>query len=78
MLIYVQYMASENLLYDRGTPKLVFCDNSEGWDGEGGLRGRGHKGKKKKKRERTHVYLLLIHVDIWQKPSQYCKVIIFH
>ena len=42
-------MASENLLYDRGTPKLVFCDNSEGWDGEGGLRGRGHKGKKKKK-----------------------------
>ena len=22
-----------------------------------------------------HVYLWLIHVDIWQKPSQYCKVI---
>ena len=22
----------------------------------------------------THVYLWLIHVDVWQKPSQYCKV----
>ena len=26
--------------------------------------------------EETHVYLWLILVDIWQKPSQYCKVII--
>ena len=24
----------------------------------------------------THVYLWQIHVDVWQKPSQYCKVII--
>ena len=24
-----------------------------------------------------HVYLWLIHVDVWQKPTQYCKVIIF-
>jgi len=24
----------------------------------------------------TPVYLWLIHVDVWQKPSQYCKVII--
>ena len=23
-----------------------------------------------------HVYLWPIHADIWQKPSQYCKVII--
>ena len=23
----------------------------------------------------THVYLWPIHVDVWQKPSQYCKVI---
>ena len=22
-----------------------------------------------------HVYLWLIHVGVWQKPSQYCKVI---
>ena len=26
--------------------------------------------------EGTHIYLWSIHVDIWQKPSQYCKVII--
>ena len=25
------------------------------------------------KREVTYVYLWLIHVDIWQKPTQYCK-----
>ena len=26
--------------------------------------------------EGTHVHLWLIPIDIWQKPSQYCKVII--
>ena len=26
--------------------------------------------------EQTHVHLWLIHTDIWQKPSQYYKVII--
>ena len=25
------------------------------------------------KREGTYVYLWLIHVDVWQKPVQYCK-----
>ena len=28
------------------------------------------------KREGTYVYLWLIHVDVWQKPTQYCKAII--
>ena len=32
------------------------------------------KGKFKK--EETYVYLWLIHVDVWQKPAQYCKAII--
>ena len=27
------------------------------------------------KRKSTYVYLWLIHVDVWQKPSQYYKVI---
>ena len=27
-------------------------------------------------REGTYVYLWLIHVDIWQKTTQYCKAII--
>ena len=25
---------------------------------------------------KTHIYLLLIHVNVWQKPPQYCNVII--
>ena len=28
------------------------------------------------KREETYVHLWLIHVDVWQKPSQHCKVTI--
>ena len=28
------------------------------------------------KREGTYVYLWLLHVNIWQKPTQYCKAII--
>ena len=28
------------------------------------------------RREGTYVYLWLIHVDVWQKPSQHCKAII--
>ena len=27
--------------------------------------------------EATYVYLRLIHVDVWQKPTQYCKALIF-
>ena len=30
------------------------------------------------KREETHVYLWLIHVDVWQKRTQFCKAIILH
>ena len=29
------------------------------------------------KREGTYIYLWLIPIDIWQKPTQYCKAIIF-
>ena len=25
------------------------------------------------KKDWTYVYLWLIHVDVWQKPTQYCK-----
>ena len=28
------------------------------------------------KREETFAHLWLIHVDVWQKPIQYCKAII--
>ena len=56
-------------MYDTGNLKLVPCDSLEGWGGEA-RRGRGFK------REGTHVCLWPIHVDIWQRPSQYCKIII--
>ena len=43
-------------------------DNLEGWNGvEVGGR---------LKREGTYVYLWLIHVDVWQKPTQHSKAII--
>ena len=63
----MKYIASRDLLYDAGNPKLVFCDNLEGYDGMGG----------RLKMEGTYVYLWPIHIDVWQKPSQYYKVIIF-
>ena len=37
-LPYIKQLASGTLLYDAGTPKLVFCDNLEMWDGEGNER----------------------------------------
>ena len=49
-------------------PQTRLCDNLEGWD-EGG-RGRGFR------MDGTWIYLWLIHVDVWQKPTQYPKAII--
>ena len=43
----------------------MLYDNLEEWEV-----GRRSKG------EETYVYLWLIHVDVWQKPTQYCKAII--
>ena len=44
-------------------------DDPEGWDGEGGGKGEGGSGWG------THVNPWLIHVNVWQNPLQYCKVI---
>ena len=57
---------SGNLLYDSGSSNPVLCDNLVRWDGVGG----------RLKKERTYVYLWLIHLDVWQKPTQHCKAII--
>ena len=46
----------------------MLCDNLEGWDGC--VAGVGFK------REGAYVYLCVIHVDVWQRPVQYCKAII--
>ena len=33
-------------MYDEGNPKLLLCDNLEGWDGEGDGRGVQDRGDK--------------------------------
>ena len=45
---------------------MVHWDDPEGWDGEGGGCTSGWG---------TRVNPWLIHVNVWQKPLQYCKVI---
>ena len=47
--------------------KPVHWDIPEGWDEERGGRGVQHR--------ETHVHPWLVHVNVWQKTSQYCKVI---
>ena len=53
-------------MHEIGHTKPVHWNNAEGWDGEGS--GRWF-------RMGPHVHLWLIHVNVWQKPLQYCKVI---
>ena len=47
----------------------MFCDNLEEWDGAGAGTERFRSGE-------TCVCLWLIHVDVWQKPTQHRKAII--
>ena len=47
------------MLYDAGSSNKVLCDNLEGLDEVG----------RRFKREGTWVYLRLMHVDVWQKPT---------
>ena len=49
------------------------CRHREQTYGQNG--GKGWKVGGKTKKEGTYVCLWLIHVDIWQRPTQYCKVI---
>ena len=51
--------------YITHTAQTSICDNLEGWDVEGRF-----------KMEGTYVYLWLIHVLVWQKPTPHCKAII--
>jgi len=59
-------MISASSIHEAGHSKLVLWDNPEGWGGEVGWRGVQNGG--------THVHPWLIHVDVQQKPPQYCKV----
>ena len=63
----MKQIASPGLMHETGCSGLVHWDDPEGWDGERGGRGASGWG--------THVHSWLIHVNVWQKPLQYCKVI---
>ena len=65
---YVEQIASGDLLYDAGSSTRCSVTTQKG--------GMGREMTEQFKREGTYVCLWLIHVDVWQKLSQYCKVII--
>ena len=65
---YVKLTASKNLLYDSG--------NSNWGSATAQRSGKGCEVGGRLSREGTDVYLQLIHVDVWQKPTQYYKAII--
>ena len=67
-LKHVYYHIASSM-HEAGHSKLVLWDDREGWGGEGG--GRGVWGVQDRGR---HVHPWLIHVDVWQKTPQYCKV----
>ena len=54
-------------MHETGCSGLLHWDDPEGWDGKGGERWGSGWG--------THVHPWLIHVNVWQEPQQYCKVI---
>ena len=51
------------------------CDaQNSNWGSATTQRGRmGREVGGRFKREGTHAYSWMIHVDVWQKPTQYCK-----
>ena len=57
------------LIHPRAKSEALLCDHHK--------RGMGWEVGGRFKREVTYVYLWLIHVDVWQKPTEYCKEIIF-
>ena len=61
----VKYIDSDNLLYDSGSSER--CSVTTQRDR------MGRDGGRRLKRERTYVYLWLIHVTIWQRPTQRVK-----
>ena len=64
-IIICEQIASPVSMHETGCSGLVHWDDPEGWDGEGRLEGGSGWG--------THVHPWLTHVNVWQKPPQYCK-----
>ena len=65
ILSCVKQIASPGSMHETGRSGLVHWDDPEGRDGEGGWEGGSGW--------RTHVHPWLIHVNVWQKPLQYCN-----
>ena len=59
----VKRIVSPGLMYDTGCSGLVYWDDPEGWDGEGG--GRGVQDGEPTADS----------CNVWQKPLQYCTAI---
>ena len=68
MLPNVKERADGNLLYVSG--------NSNWGSGTTERGGMGRKRGGRFKREGAHIHLWLIHLDVWQKPTKFCKAII--
>ena len=67
-LPFVKHRASGNLLYDSVSSSQGSVTTQRGgtaWEVGGRLQ-----------REGSHAYLWLIHVAVWQKPTQYCRAVI--
>ena len=58
-------MTSASSTHEAGRSKLVLWDDPGEWGEEG--RGKGVQDSG------THVHPWLIHVDMWQKATQYCQ-----
>ena len=67
-LPYVKEIANGNLLYGSGNSNRVSVSTQSG--------GMGTEMGGRFKREGIYVYLWLIHVDVWQKTTKFCKAII--
>jgi len=67
ILTYVKQIASGNLVYDSGSSNQDSVTTSRGGVEREVGRSKG-----------AYVYLWLIHVDVWQKPTQYCRQLFFN
>jgi len=68
ILPHANQTANGNLLYDSGNSNRGSVTTYRG--------GIGREMEGKFKREGTYIYLWLIHADIWQKTTKFCKAII--
>ena len=65
ILLYVKQIVSPGSMHETGCSGPVHWDDPERWGG----RWEGDSGWG------TDVHPWLIHINVWQKPLQYCKVI---